>query len=75
MDRGGSEESQPPAALLAATGTQILEIECREQPGRLRELIKAYFSDSEIRAELMKLRQLARRGRTSAFHRNGRVVL
>jgi glucosamine--fructose-6-phosphate aminotransferase (isomerizing) len=52
---------EPPAALLAATGTQILEIECREQPERLRELIQAYRSDSEIRAELVKLRQLARR--------------
>ena len=50
-----------PAALLAATGTQILEIECREQPERLRGLIQAYRSDSEIRAELVKLRQLARR--------------
>jgi glutamine---fructose-6-phosphate transaminase (isomerizing) len=52
---------EPPAALLTATGTQILEIECREQPSRLRELIQAYRSDSEIRTELMKLRQLARR--------------
>jgi glutamine---fructose-6-phosphate transaminase (isomerizing) len=52
---------EPPPALLTATGTQILEIECREQPGRLRELIHAYRSDSEIRAELMKLRQLSHR--------------
>jgi glutamine---fructose-6-phosphate transaminase (isomerizing) len=52
---------EPPAALLTATGTQILEIECREQPRRLRELIQAYRKDSDIRAELMKLRQLARR--------------
>ena len=52
---------EPPTTLLTATGIQILEIECREQPGRLRELIHAYRSDSEIRAELMKLRQLARR--------------
>ena len=52
---------EPPAGLLTATGTQILEIECREQPARLRELIRAYSSDAEIRDELMKLRQLARR--------------
>jgi glutamine---fructose-6-phosphate transaminase (isomerizing) len=52
---------EPPAALLNATGTQILEIECREQPARLRDLIRAYCSDSELRAELMKLHQLARR--------------
>lgn len=52
---------EPPAALLTATGTEILEIECREQPDRLRELIGTYCNDSEIRTELMKLRQLARR--------------
>ena len=52
---------EPPTALLTAIGIQILEIECREQPDRLRELIQAYRSDSEIRAELMKLHQLARR--------------
>jgi glucosamine--fructose-6-phosphate aminotransferase (isomerizing) len=52
---------EPPAALLTATGTQILEIECREQPRRLRELIHSYRNDAEIRAELMKLRQLSRR--------------
>ena len=52
---------EPPAALLTATGTEILEIECREQPDRLRELIGTYRNDSEIRAELVKLRQLARR--------------
>lgn len=52
---------EPPAALLTATGTEILEIECRQQPDRLHELIRAYRSDSEIRAELMKLRELARR--------------
>ena len=50
---------EPPAELLKATGTQILEIECREQPARLRELIQAYSSDSTIRAELKKLRDLA----------------
>lgn len=51
---------QPPAALLNATGTEILEIECREQPGRLRELLRAYRGDAEIRFELEKLRELAR---------------
>jgi glucosamine--fructose-6-phosphate aminotransferase (isomerizing) len=51
----------PPPTLLTATGTQILEIECREQPRRLRELIHSYRNDAEIRAELMKLRQLSRR--------------
>ena len=50
---------EPSAELLKATGTQILEIECREQPARLRELIQAYSSDSTIRAELKKFRDLA----------------
>ena len=58
---------EPPTALLTATGTQILEIECREQPGRLRELIQAYRSDSEIRAPIVELRQLA--------HGEGQVLL
>jgi len=50
---------EPPKELLTATGTQILEIECREQPARLRDLILAYRGDSEIRAELKKFRELA----------------
>jgi glutamine---fructose-6-phosphate transaminase (isomerizing) len=58
---------EPAAALLNATGTEILEIECRQQPDRLRALLGAYASDREIRAELMKLRELA--------HREGPVLL
>jgi len=50
---------EPPKELLTANGTQILEMECRQQPGLLRELIGAYASDVEIRAELKKLRDLA----------------
>jgi glucosamine--fructose-6-phosphate aminotransferase (isomerizing) len=50
---------EPRKELLQANGTQILEIECREQPERLRELIDAYAGDPEIRAELKKLRELA----------------
>jgi glucosamine--fructose-6-phosphate aminotransferase (isomerizing) len=52
---------EPPAALLSATGTEILELECREQPQRLRELIQACCRDSAIRAQFEKLRELARR--------------
>jgi glucosamine--fructose-6-phosphate aminotransferase (isomerizing) len=52
---------EPPPALLTATGPEILEIECREQPYRLCELIQAYRTDSEISAELRKLRELSRR--------------
>ncbi len=58
---------EPPSVLLNATGTEVLDIECREQPGRLRDLILAYRTDSGIRAELAKLRPLA--------HREGPIVL
>jgi Glucosamine 6-phosphate synthetase, contains amidotransferase and phosphosugar isomerase domains len=50
---------EPSKELLAATGTQILEIECREQPARLRELIQIYRSDPEVREQLAKFRELA----------------
>jgi glutamine---fructose-6-phosphate transaminase (isomerizing) len=50
---------EPAKELLTATGIQILEIECREQPERLRQLITAYAGDPAIRAELKKLRKLA----------------
>jgi glutamine---fructose-6-phosphate transaminase (isomerizing) len=49
----------PPSELLGATGTQILELECREQPGRLSQLIDAYRNDAAIRAELKTFRELA----------------
>jgi glutamine---fructose-6-phosphate transaminase (isomerizing) len=52
---------EPPKELLSATGTQILELECREQPDRLRGLIQAYRSDPAIRAELRKLGTVARK--------------
>jgi len=49
----------PPEELLTANGTQILELECRQQPERLHEVISAYSKDEEIRAELKSLRNLA----------------
>lgn len=52
---------EPPKELLGATGTQILEIECRQQPQRLNELIQAYTSDTALHAQLSKLRELASR--------------
>src|SRR5882672_1184524 len=52
---------EPVKELLAANGTQILEIECREQPDRLRELIRAYANDAAICSELKKLKELASR--------------
>ena len=55
---------EPAKELLTATGTQILEIECRQQPERLRQLLEAYAGDSAIQAELKKFRNLAaKRGR------------
>ncbi|MGA9959035.1 MAG: SIS domain-containing protein [Acidobacteriaceae bacterium] len=52
---------EPPAHLLHATGTQILEIECREQPQRLLDLIRAYRSDPEIRSQLKNFGRLSRK--------------
>ena len=52
---------EPAKELLSATGTQILEVECREQAARINELIVAYRSDRAIRAELKKLREIAAR--------------
>lgn len=55
---GGTE---PRPELLTATGAEILEIECREQPQKLRELIHAYSRDTEIRTALTAMRDLSRR--------------
>jgi len=50
---------EPAKEVLAADGTQILEMECREQPARLLDLIQAYTSDPVIRAQFETLRRLA----------------
>jgi glucosamine--fructose-6-phosphate aminotransferase (isomerizing) len=50
---------EPPPHLLSASGTQILEIECREQPQRLLDLIRAYRSDSELRSQMKSFRRLS----------------
>ncbi len=50
---------EPPQELLDATGTQVLEYECREQPKRLRQLIHDYKSDAAIQAQLKTFRKLA----------------
>jgi glutamine---fructose-6-phosphate transaminase (isomerizing) len=52
---------EPRPELLTATGTQILEIECREQPQKLSELIQAYSRDAKIRTALTTLRSPSRR--------------
>ena len=57
----GSTGSSLPPHLLQATGTQILEIECREQPQRFLDLIRAYRSDPEIRSQLKNFRQLSQK--------------
>ena len=49
---------EPAKEVLAATGTQILEMECRQQPEYLRQLLKAYASDSAIQVELETFREL-----------------
>jgi glucosamine--fructose-6-phosphate aminotransferase (isomerizing) len=50
---------EPAKELLAATGTQILEMECRQQPAKLNELLHAYANDPALRTQLLKLRELA----------------
>jgi len=50
---------EPSTELLAANGTQILELECREQAARLSELIRFYATDPDIRAQFQTLRSLA----------------
>ena len=52
---------EPPQSMLTATGTQVLEHECREQPARLRRLIEDYRSAPQILAELSSFRKLASR--------------
>jgi glutamine---fructose-6-phosphate transaminase (isomerizing) len=52
---------EPPAELLSANGTQILEIECRQQPTKLDALIRSYGQDVELRSELRKIAALAHR--------------
>jgi glutamine---fructose-6-phosphate transaminase (isomerizing) len=50
---------EPSPALRASNGTQILEIECREQPARLRELLQTYRQDPTLQSQLANFRQLA----------------
>jgi glucosamine--fructose-6-phosphate aminotransferase (isomerizing) len=51
---------EPPAKLRGRNMTSIYEMECREQPQRLAQLIHAYQSDSVIRQELETLREMSR---------------
>lgn len=50
---------KPPEEILNLSITEIYERECREQPQRLGDLLRAYTHDSPIREELSRLRQMA----------------
>jgi glucosamine--fructose-6-phosphate aminotransferase (isomerizing) len=50
---------EPPAEMLTKGMTAIYELECREQPERLAQLVRAYSEDKLILEELDKLRQIA----------------
>jgi glutamine---fructose-6-phosphate transaminase (isomerizing) len=50
---------KPPSEMLAMSMTEIYEKECREQPARLADLLRAYGEDDEILYELKKLQNLA----------------
>jgi glutamine---fructose-6-phosphate transaminase (isomerizing) len=50
---------KPPAETLNLSMTEIYERECREQPRRLADLIRAYSNDPAILEELNKLRHIA----------------
>ena len=52
---------EPAPELLQANGVRILELECREQPARLHELLDRYSNDSAIWIQLATLRDLAQR--------------
>ena len=40
---------EPPPELLRATGIEIMELECRQQPRLLRGLLRTYATDPEVR--------------------------
>jgi glutamine---fructose-6-phosphate transaminase (isomerizing) len=66
MDNQGTQESrwiagiEPPKEMLTRSMTSIYEMECREQPERLAQLLRAYQEDSSIRGALEQLRHLSR---------------
>jgi glutamine---fructose-6-phosphate transaminase (isomerizing) len=50
---------EPSKELLAASGVRILEIECRQQPARLGDLLGAYRQNPALRSQLADFRKLA----------------
>jgi glutamine---fructose-6-phosphate transaminase (isomerizing) len=53
---GGAE---PPADVRGLKMTAIYEMECRQQPEKLAQLLRAYQNDSAIRKELETLREMS----------------
>jgi len=51
---------EPSAEVLAMNMVQIFEMECREQPARLAELLKSYGENRVVREELGRVKQIAR---------------
>lgn len=58
---------EPPAELRGRDMISIYEMECRQQPERLAQLLHAYESDSTIRKELDALREMS--------HSSGPILL
>lgn len=52
---------EPSKEVLSFNGTQILEMECRQQPQLLHDLIRAYRTDIALRSELAKFHDLGTR--------------
>ena len=53
---------EPSAEVRVMNMVQIYGLECREQPGRLAGLLKAYADDGAIREELERLKRIASEG-------------
>ncbi len=50
---------KPPAEVLTMSMTEIYERECREQPQRLADLLRAYSEDESILVEMNRLQRIA----------------
>lgn len=51
---------QPPEELRSKNMLEIYEMECREQPEKLAQILRAYQEDPEIRNQLDTLREMSR---------------
>src|SRR5579872_4223022 len=65
MESQGSQESrwiagvEPSSELLTQSMTSIYEMECREQPERIAQLLRAYDEDKSIREAMDQIRQMS----------------